>query len=193
MAEATKPMKETPKAKEACEQYLLLGPDRSLAKLAKHLGRPPGYERTLKDWSTAHHWQERARAYDQEQFDKRRRDHQARIDQMNDEHYLIGRTQSLKAMARIEKLIASGEIHETALVQYFKAATSLQRLAAGAATEQLALTGKDGGPIEQDVIVETFWGRGTDPRRKVEPPAEQEGDADTEIDVEFGEDGDEEP
>jgi len=33
---------------------------------------------------------------------------------------------------------------------------------------QLAITGKDEGPL--DVVVETFWGRGTDPRNKLPAP-----------------------
>jgi len=158
-------MKETPKAKEACEQYLLLGPERSLAKLAEAMGKRPGYVQVLKEWSSAHKWQEKAREYDKEQAEKRRLEHQSRIEKMNEEHFLLGRTQALRAVTLIGKLIEREEIRDTALVQYFKAATSLQRLAAGAATEQLAITGKDEGPL--DVVVETFWGRGTDPRRRL--------------------------
>src|SRR5882762_4832407 len=145
MAEAAKPIKESPKAKEACEQYLLLGPDRSLSKLCSAMGKRPGYVQVLKEWSSAHKWQEKAREYDKEQAAARRRAHQARIEKMNEAHFLLGQTQGLRAVALIEKLIEREEIHETALVQYFKAATSLQRLAAGAATEQLAITGKDEG------------------------------------------------
>lgn len=63
MAESAK---ESPKAKEACEQYLLLGPDRSLVKLAEAMGKKPGYVQVLKSWSSTHRWQEKARAYDAE-------------------------------------------------------------------------------------------------------------------------------
>jgi len=67
---------------------------------------------------------------------------------------------------------------------------------------QLAITGKDEGPV--DVIVETFWGRGTDPRRKFpeafEPAKEVEDPAETieedqggggEFSIEVPDDGDE--
>jgi len=54
--------------------------------------------------------------------------------------------------------------------------------------QKLELTGKDEGPV--DVTVETFWGRGTDPRRTSEPleevPAIDEGKEDSGKDDEFG-------
>ena len=83
-----------------------------------------------------------------------------------------------------------GDFGAAATVQLLKFATDIERIARGAATEQLALTGKDGGKVEMDVIVETFWGRGTDPRRKVEEIDEEptEIEDDSGIDVEFGDD-----
>jgi len=47
------------------------------------------------------------------------------------------------------------------------------------------LTGKDGGKLELDATVETFWGRGTDPRRKSSDA--EETPADTESDEDAGE------
>jgi hypothetical protein len=108
---------------------------------------------------------------------------------MDKEHALWGKEQALKAMAIIEEINAVNKFTSQAAVQLFKYATDLQRIAMGSATEQIALTGKDGGAMEMDVIVETFWGRGTDPRRKVtettETVDEDPGD-DEEDDEEFG-------
>ena len=58
---------ETPKAAAAFYEYCLLGADRSLAKLARKLGRPAGYARHLETWSSQHSWQDRVRLYDAEQ------------------------------------------------------------------------------------------------------------------------------
>lgn len=129
---------------------------------------------------------------------------------MDKEHALWGKEQALLAIQTIQGLIAEGKYNPAAANQLFKIATGLQRIAMGSATEQIALTGKDGGKIEMETVVETFWGRGTDPRRKAEhaldeprlgkdPAAtieEDQGD-DEEDDAEFSiaipDDDDEEP
>ena len=92
----------------------------------------------------------------------------------------------------IQDLRTQGKYTLASANQLLKIATDLQRLAIGSATQQIALTGKDGGPVEMDVVVETFWGRGTDPRRRlpeINDPAEtadeDQGD-DEEGDEEYG-------
>ena len=67
-------MKETNKAREAFEDYYLMGPGRSLRKLhaqyRKHPEtRPVKLISTIKNWSSAHGWQERVRKRDQEVSD----------------------------------------------------------------------------------------------------------------------------
>jgi hypothetical protein len=183
MAEA---MKETGKAKKALEEYLLLGPDRSLVKLAKAMGKADSYVALLERWSKAHQWQKRVREYDAEQAEKRRREIEAEREKIDREHLLLGRTQALLAVQMIADLKKRGEYSLSSANQLLKISTDLQRLAIGSATQQIALTGKDGGPIEQDVIVETFWGRGTDPRKKVDDSAEtgKEGIEESETDEE---------
>lgn len=57
-------MRETPKAKQAWNDYLAMGPGRSLEKLAimyqTYTGKAPTVHlRTLKAWSVAHCWQRR--------------------------------------------------------------------------------------------------------------------------------------
>lgn len=55
---------ETAKAYGALVEYLRCGPRRSLAKVAKTLGKRPGYVRQLEKWSTRNDWVSRAAAFD---------------------------------------------------------------------------------------------------------------------------------
>src|SRR3954452_20219677 len=144
-------MKESSKARKALEDYLLMGPSRSLVKLAKAMGRPDSYVALLQRWSVAHKWQEKAREYDQEQAAARRQEIEAQRREMDKEHALWGKEQALRAIALIAKLIESDDNTLQAAVQLFKAGTALQRLAMGSATEQIALTGKDDGPLDIEV------------------------------------------
>lgn len=187
MQEATKSTKESAKAREACEQYLLLGPERSLSKLAAAMGKRPGYVQVLKDWSRDHGWQERAREYDKEQAAKRRLELEEARREMDKEHALWGKEQALLAIQAIKDLLERKDYNLSSANQLFKISVDLQRLAMGSATEQIALTGnKDADPI--DVIVETFWGRGTDPRKGegiLSEPRNEPDDPDDEEDAEL--------
>lgn len=62
---------ETAKAFAAFSEYLELGPDRSIAKVARELGRPAGYARHLEAWSSKHDWVARAREFDEHLAAKR--------------------------------------------------------------------------------------------------------------------------
>lgn len=65
-------LNETPRAIQACNDYLRMGPGRSLRKLAQKYGKtkrnqaPTESEATLFEWSSDFAWQERAAAYDAE-------------------------------------------------------------------------------------------------------------------------------
>lgn len=65
-------MDETPRAAAAFREYCFLGPGRSLAKLLEHLRQSGGKVtvrlRTLETWSSQYSWQERIKAWDEEQF-----------------------------------------------------------------------------------------------------------------------------
>mgnify|MGYP001574482136 CR=1 FL=1 len=139
-------------AKAACEEYIALGPSRSLTKLCEALGRPPGYHRTLAEWSTRFGWVERAKAYDQEQLQRKRQARQEAIDDMNTRHAQIGITQQKNALGEIQRLITLGKFKDSALVQLLKIAADLERLARGATLDRInvELTGKDGGPVAVD-------------------------------------------
>lgn len=88
---------ETSKQFEAFQEYLLLGPSRSLEATRHKLSKEsPGYLRTLKLWASANDWVERARTYDAAVAVKH-----------------LGRREKLNLDAEIEKLradmLAAGE------------------------------------------------------------------------------------
>lgn len=181
--------KESSKAKRACDLYVSMGPDRSIAKVAEQLGHPPGYVRTLEEWSRLHGWVKRASAYDEEQLERQRRERQKQIDEMNKRHIKLAVKQQENAIEVIERLKSikgKGGLGSIAAVNLLKLAVDLERLANDAATEQIALTGnKNADPV--DLIVETFWGRGTDPRKSEQSkePAETDSESDEEEDTEL--------
>lgn len=159
-------MRETPDASLAFERYYDLGEDRTLVMLARVMHqelnqthtKPIPTEATLlsrfKKWSTEHSWQERVIERDRTQIEEHRRKRLKAVDQMNDEHALLGRTQALRAVKQIEELISTKKFNAQSAVQLFKCATALERLARGAATEVLQHQGENGGPI----IIKTEWG-----------------------------------
>lgn len=190
-----KPKEESSKAKLFCDAYLSLGVERSLAKLAlAGVDDMTVPKRWIEDWSRWYGWVARAEAYDKEQLERKRTERQKQIDEMNKRHIRLAIKQQENAIAAIEKLKNSKKgLGSIAAVNLLKLAIDIERLANDAATEQIALTGnKNADPV--DVIVETFWGRGTDPRRKSEPVEEpaKEGNEDPEVSVEFGSDDEEE-
>lgn len=193
--EPKKISEEPMKAKVALDLYLSMGVDRSIAKVAEQMGKASGYKRHLEDWSSRYKWVERARVYDEEQLERKRTERQKQIDEMNRRHIRLAIKQQENAIAAIEKLKNSKKgLGSIAAVNLLKLAIDIERLANDAATEQIALTGnKNADPV--DVIVETFWGRGTDPRKRTEPVEEpaKEGnemaesdDEGPEVSVEFG-------
>lgn len=144
-------MRETPKAAAAYEEYAAMGPSRSLRKLAEklHQSSPessPVIE-TIKVWSKAHHWQDRVKLFDAERIEERRLEQEEAIRKMNERHAMIGTSQQARAIKQIEALIEAKSFGSMAAVQLLKLATDLERVARGASTEQVAITGKDGGPI----------------------------------------------
>lgn len=191
-------MKETSIAFRAFERYYDLGDGRTLEKLAYQIqadqkqtkSRPkeqtiPTILAQLKKWSVAHGWQDRIIERDRAEAEKEREKRNKAIQAMNERHALIGTTQQARAIEQIKTLIDAKSFGSMAAVQLLKLAIETERLARGVPTEQVAVTGKDGEPV--DVIVQTFWGRGTDPRKRSEDDAnKEEAMQEPEISVEFG-------
>lgn len=182
---AYKPQTETMHAKKALQDYLLMGPDRSLAKLAAQMGKPPSYKRTLETWSSAFNWVEQARQYDQELLDKERKRHQQDVEKMNDRHAKIGMEMQRRAIERLQELANTKQLTGYSAIQLLKIAIDIERMARGEAAQRFEL----GANQEQfDTIIKTIWGRGTDPRRVVDADTgniEQPVD-EPQISVEFG-------
>lgn len=153
-------MRETPRAAAAFEEYAAMGPSRSLRKLAAKLGengaKTGQITKQLEIWSAAHNWQERVKQHDAERIEEKRLKREVEVERMNDEQALLGRTQALRAVKQIERLIEAQKFGSQASVQLFKVSTDLERIARGAATDRQEVTGKDGQPLE---VIVTRWGR----------------------------------
>lgn len=138
-------MRETPKAAAAFDEYCLLGPARSLRKLAEKLkqtnSKPIATEATLMVWSSEHRWQERVREYDVERAKEKRLKHDADIEAMDERHAILGVKQQKKAAKLIKKLIDNEEFTPSSAVQLLKLSTDLERLARGAPTEHIEQSG----------------------------------------------------
>lgn len=145
-------MRETPRAAAAYEEYAAMGPSRSLRKLADKSGTKLAQ---LGEWSSEHQWQERVKSYDAERIEEKRRKQEAAIDAMNERHAMIGTTQQARAIKQIEALIEAKSFGSMAAVQLLKLATDLERVARGASTEQISVTGKNGEAlsVSPNVIV----------------------------------------
>lgn len=184
--------KESSKAKAAYYVYESLGLDRSISKVAQQMGHPyPGYERHLEEWSRLYGWVRRAAQWDDEQLEKKRKVRDKALNALYDELAQTCQEQRRKTLNDIEKLRKSEKgLGSIASVNLLKLLidTHIQVLG-GNEKQRLELTGKDGGKIEvEETIVETFWGRGTDPRKSKEPeePAEtnsESNEEDTELTV----------
>lgn len=133
----TTQQRETPKAAAAFHEYALMGPDRSLAKLAESWGKNKSYVGQLQRWSSQFHWQDRVRQYDAQEAEKRRKKRQQELEKMDEEHALIGRTHLLRAVTAMEPQLKEGIAPFPSLVSLFKYSAELERLARGAATSRL--------------------------------------------------------
>lgn len=159
-------MRETPDAAKAFEDYYNMGDERSLERLANLMhqnqtkARPkPQTIATLlskvKEWSSKQGWQQRIIDRDRTEAEKVRKKRAKALEQMNDEHALLGRTQALKAVQQIKNLIDAKKFGSQAAVQLFKMSTDLERVARGAATEvaQLQHVGKDGEELPSSSLI----------------------------------------
>lgn len=130
-------MRETPQAAAAFQEYCALGPERSLRKLAESKQAYSKRVALLMRWSVEHQWQERVKTYDAERIEEQRRKRDAAIEEMNEQHAVMGRNQSARAIEQIETLIEARKFGSQAAVQLFKISTDLERVARGAPTEHI--------------------------------------------------------
>ncbi len=139
------------RAEALFREYVALGPDRSLLKLAVHLGKSASYKRRLEEMSSRYNWQARVKLEDARIAEEHRKAREATeaekrrvreeaLNKMNEEHALLGRTQSLRAVKQIQELIDAKKLGSQATVALFKVATDLERIARGAETENVKVT-----------------------------------------------------
>lgn len=132
------PAKETPKASAAFAEYAAIGHDRSLDRLAGILAiryhrNKTTVQRQLQDWSRWWNWQERVIEYDRGVIEEKRKQREAAIEQMNEEHAKFGRAEFLLAIKRVKDLMDSDRFGSQATVQLMKVSSDLERLARGEA------------------------------------------------------------
>lgn len=100
---------ETPRAYAAFEAYLHLGPQRSLQKVSRELGKSAAF---LSRWSARYGWVERASRYDDEERERQRQlrlaaeaseaqKHATRMKDLQEEEFLIGTKLIEKAKAML--------------------------------------------------------------------------------------------
>lgn len=107
---------ETAKAVQACNDYLRMGPGRSLAKLWQEYGRstavkPPTVSlRTLENWSSQHGWQLRAADYDAAADAEMEREAAKHRRQIVEDGFALDH-ERIRALKRLADLL-EGEIYE---------------------------------------------------------------------------------
>lgn len=158
---------ETDRAWAAFNAYLRLGPERTLADAAEAIGRPRGYRETLKYWSVKYDWRIRAAAWD-EHVEARVND--ARTDELEQAarrqariaeaalglvaSTIKGYYQREEArQAEVQRLQSIGSpvdpslltptLRPTDVARLLDVAVRTQRLALGAATDRIEVTGED--------------------------------------------------
>jgi len=143
------------RAEALFREYVAMGPDRSLLKLAVHLGKSASYKRRLEEMSSKYNWQARVKVEDARIAEEhrhareateaeKRRIREESVEKMNEEHALLGRTQGLRAVKQIQELIDKSRLGSQATVQLFKVATDLERVARGAETANTKVTQEQG-------------------------------------------------
>ena len=150
--------KESAKAFAAFSEYLNLGPERSLAAVARKLAKS---KQLLKRWSARYDWPARVHAQaahfaiiEREATEAVARGKSAewltRQERVRDREWALHE----KAIAAAEKALDAFMAKETVyanladISRILEVASRLGRLASGMATDRTEITGLDGGPIE---------------------------------------------
>lgn len=118
---------ETAKPFEAFCIYRDMGPDRSLAQVAKQLGKS---QALMERWSTTYDWVKRATAWDAEQDRIARQAQVEEIVKMRKRHAKLACDMLAKAAAALEELPAS-EVKAADVSRMVDVASKLERLSRG--------------------------------------------------------------
>ncbi len=135
--------------------YRELGPNRSIARAVKHLGKAPVYIRQLEIWSSKHDWVSRARSYDAH---VRRESEPGTLDairQMRVDHVLAAIRFQTKALDALDA-IKPEEMTPGEAIKFFEAAARLRERSNNLADQvvdfrpQFYIPGRRSGPEGED-------------------------------------------
>ena len=135
---------ESPQAFAAFLIYLELGPKRSLHMVGQQLGKSRGL---MERWSSANHWVERCRAWDNHLQQEARRAAVAEVRQMNKRHANMAQ-QMQKAAMKALKEMGSNMVNPKNIAAIVKLATELERQSLEAQAADLGRD--DAGSLEQE-------------------------------------------
>ncbi len=114
---------ESPQAFEAFLIYLHLGPNRSLHMVGQRLGNSTGL---MERWSSANHWVERCRAWDNNLQQEARRAAAAEVRQMNRRHAIMAQEIQKAAIKSLQEL-GSHMVNPKNFAAIVKLAAELER------------------------------------------------------------------
>lgn len=163
------PKHETAYARAAYEAYALMGPTRSLRKLAREWKDGKGSEQAklywLGIWSSRFAWQERVMQYDQDQAERTRMEREDRRRMANRKQFELGDKAMDKAIREIERLANMQAFGPQAAAQLLKIGAELQRFT----VEDEKDEGKDlrGGQIQ--IVIANVDGSGATTQRIIPP------------------------
>lgn len=128
--------------------YEMLGPSRSLAKLAKQgqvEGKPWSNLTTVEGWSSKYNWVKRAAQYDKEEVDREKLELEVKrlkrlklAEKTDDEQGDAARLLWIKTVKLLSERIDSKDISNNALVLLLKDAWETHRLSTGNITARVA-------------------------------------------------------
>jgi hypothetical protein len=178
------------RARAYFDAYCALGTTRSLSRLTTFpIDGKVVAQRTLEEWSRLWDWVKRAKQYDKDQLERKRLIRQGKLDTLYDDLATLCEEERIKTLQDIDKLRGSKNgLGSIASVNLLKLLIDTHLRVLGDGDKRTVITEKDDGEVE--VTVETFWGRGTDPRRKA--PEIQEAAKTVEEDAESDDDFDSE-
>lgn len=124
--------------------YRDMGPARTLARVAQELALNPRYVRAISaEWL----WVARAGAHDQVTYQERAARIRAERMEMDDRHARIARAVQGKIIASLQA-VDPGKLSPNELARLLEVAVKVERMALGASSENVAVSGPEGGPVE---------------------------------------------
>lgn len=134
---------ETSAAFAAFAAYRDMGAGRSAAKVGRELGKSRAL---LNRWSARYGWVARAEAFDRAEDAEWLRVRQERVRESARRNADIAEA-AMRRVAQALATLSTSEMDAHGIARLMAAASKLQQLALGQATEHVAVAGPDGGPV----------------------------------------------